>query len=143
MAIVIPIVHDKPRYLSLDLLQKSQTWNHRDAEVRSFLYFSQCPHDSVVQKRINNHYRLLMQEVNSNHSINGKIQRVQRLNTRLENGGAEQDALDFPLLGGLISRLAIQYNLFGAAEKQRIPLEEEGVVFVKDKVDFKKYGWKV
>lgn len=29
----------------------------------------------------------------------------------------------------------------GGAEKQRILLEEEGVVFVKDKVDLKKYGW--
>ena len=28
------------------------------------------------------------------------------------------------------------------AEKQRELLEEEGVTFVKDKVDFKKYGWK-
>ncbi|MDQ2691378.1 MAG: MGMT family protein [Chloroflexota bacterium] len=28
------------------------------------------------------------------------------------------------------------------AERQRILLEEEGVVFVKDKVDLKKYGWK-
>ena len=28
------------------------------------------------------------------------------------------------------------------AEKQRGRREEEGVVFVKDKVDFKKYGWK-
>src|SRR5215510_1188987 len=30
----------------------------------------------------------------------------------------------------------------GGAEKQRVLLEEEGVVFVKDKVDFKKYGWR-
>src|SRR5678815_236304 len=30
----------------------------------------------------------------------------------------------------------------GGAEKQRVLLEGEGVVFVKDKVDFKKYGWK-
>ncbi len=29
----------------------------------------------------------------------------------------------------------------GGAEKQRILLEEEGIVFVKDKVDLKKYGW--
>jgi methylated-DNA-protein-cysteine methyltransferase related protein len=28
------------------------------------------------------------------------------------------------------------------AEKQRTLLEEEGVVFVKDKVDLKKYGWR-
>jgi len=28
------------------------------------------------------------------------------------------------------------------AERQRQLLEEEGVVFVKDKVDMKKYGWK-
>ena len=28
------------------------------------------------------------------------------------------------------------------AERQRELLEEEGVEFVKDKVDFKKYGWK-
>ena len=28
------------------------------------------------------------------------------------------------------------------AERQRELLEEEGVVFVNDKVDFKKYGWK-
>jgi methylated-DNA-protein-cysteine methyltransferase-like protein len=28
------------------------------------------------------------------------------------------------------------------AEKQRQLLEEEGVLFVKDKVDMKKYGWK-
>ena len=28
------------------------------------------------------------------------------------------------------------------AEKQRQLLEEEGIVFVKDKVDLKKYGWK-
>ena len=28
------------------------------------------------------------------------------------------------------------------SERQRILLEEEGVVFVKDKVDMKKYGWK-
>ena len=28
------------------------------------------------------------------------------------------------------------------AEKQRALLEEEGIVFVKDKVDLKKYGWK-
>ncbi len=28
------------------------------------------------------------------------------------------------------------------AQKQRQLLEEEGVVFVKDKVDLKKYGWK-
>ncbi len=28
------------------------------------------------------------------------------------------------------------------AEKQRQLLEEEGVVFVKDKIDLKKYGWK-
>jgi methylated-DNA-protein-cysteine methyltransferase-like protein len=28
------------------------------------------------------------------------------------------------------------------AEKQRTLLEEEGIVFVKDKVDFKKYGWR-
>jgi methylated-DNA-protein-cysteine methyltransferase-like protein len=28
------------------------------------------------------------------------------------------------------------------AERQRDLLEEEGVVFVKDKVDMKKYGWK-
>ena len=28
------------------------------------------------------------------------------------------------------------------AERQRQILEEEGVVFVKDKIDFKKYGWK-
>jgi methylated-DNA-protein-cysteine methyltransferase-like protein len=27
------------------------------------------------------------------------------------------------------------------SERQRILLEEEGVVFVKDKVDLKKYGW--
>ncbi|MEW6029243.1 MAG: MGMT family protein [Chloroflexota bacterium] len=27
------------------------------------------------------------------------------------------------------------------AEKQRLLLEEEGIVFVKDKVDLKKYGW--
>ena len=30
----------------------------------------------------------------------------------------------------------------GGAEKQRILLEEEGVEFVKDKVDLKKYGWR-
>jgi methylated-DNA-protein-cysteine methyltransferase-like protein len=29
------------------------------------------------------------------------------------------------------------------AERQRTLLEEEGVVFVKDKVDMKKYGWKI
>ncbi len=28
------------------------------------------------------------------------------------------------------------------AERQRQLLEEEGIVFVKDKVDMKKYGWK-
>jgi methylated-DNA-protein-cysteine methyltransferase-like protein len=28
------------------------------------------------------------------------------------------------------------------AERQRQLLEEEGVVFIKDKVDFKKYGWR-
>src|SRR5512140_3914290 len=28
------------------------------------------------------------------------------------------------------------------AEKQRQLLEEEGVVFVKDKIDLKKYGWR-
>jgi methylated-DNA-protein-cysteine methyltransferase-like protein len=28
------------------------------------------------------------------------------------------------------------------AEKQRRLLEEEGIVFVKDKVDLKRYGWK-
>jgi methylated-DNA-protein-cysteine methyltransferase-like protein len=28
------------------------------------------------------------------------------------------------------------------AERQRLLLEEEGVEFVKDKVDMKKYGWK-
>ena len=28
------------------------------------------------------------------------------------------------------------------AEKQRQLLEEEGIVFVKDKVDLKKYGWR-
>ena len=28
------------------------------------------------------------------------------------------------------------------AERQRTLLEEEGVIFVKDKVDMKKYGWK-
>jgi methylated-DNA-protein-cysteine methyltransferase related protein len=28
------------------------------------------------------------------------------------------------------------------AERQRTLLEEEGVLFVKDKVDMKKYGWK-
>ncbi len=28
------------------------------------------------------------------------------------------------------------------AERQRQLLEEEGVVFVKDKIDFKKYGWR-
>ncbi len=28
------------------------------------------------------------------------------------------------------------------AERQRQLLEEEGIVFVKDKVDFKKYGWR-
>ena len=28
------------------------------------------------------------------------------------------------------------------AERQRQLLEEEGVLFVKDKVDFKKYGWR-
>ena len=28
------------------------------------------------------------------------------------------------------------------AERQRLLLEEEGIVFVKDKVDMKKYGWK-
>jgi methylated-DNA-protein-cysteine methyltransferase-like protein len=27
------------------------------------------------------------------------------------------------------------------AQKQRLLLEEEGIVFVKDKVDLKKYGW--
>ncbi len=27
------------------------------------------------------------------------------------------------------------------AERQRVLLEEEGIEFVKDKVDFKKYGW--
>jgi methylated-DNA-protein-cysteine methyltransferase-like protein len=27
------------------------------------------------------------------------------------------------------------------AKKQRLLLEEEGIVFVKDKVDLKKYGW--
>ncbi len=27
------------------------------------------------------------------------------------------------------------------AEKQRMLLEEEGIVFVKDKIDLKKYGW--
>ncbi len=27
------------------------------------------------------------------------------------------------------------------AEKQRMLLEEEGIVFIKDKVDLKKYGW--
>lgn len=30
----------------------------------------------------------------------------------------------------------------GGAEKQRLLLEEEGVEFVKDKVDLKKYGWR-
>jgi methylated-DNA-protein-cysteine methyltransferase related protein len=29
----------------------------------------------------------------------------------------------------------------GGAEKQRILLEQEGIVFVKDKVDLRKYGW--
>ena len=28
------------------------------------------------------------------------------------------------------------------AERQRQLLEEEGIVFVKNKIDFKKYGWK-
>jgi len=28
------------------------------------------------------------------------------------------------------------------AERQRLLLEEEGIVFVKDKIDLKKYGWK-
>ena len=28
------------------------------------------------------------------------------------------------------------------AERQRQLLEEEGIVFVKDKVDLKKYGWR-
>ena len=28
------------------------------------------------------------------------------------------------------------------AERQRTLLEEEGVIFVKDKVDMKKYGWR-
>jgi methylated-DNA-protein-cysteine methyltransferase-like protein len=28
------------------------------------------------------------------------------------------------------------------AERQRQLLEEEGVIFVKDKIDFKKYGWR-
>jgi methylated-DNA-protein-cysteine methyltransferase-like protein len=28
------------------------------------------------------------------------------------------------------------------AERQRQLLEEEGIVFVKDKVDFRKYGWR-
>jgi methylated-DNA-protein-cysteine methyltransferase-like protein len=28
------------------------------------------------------------------------------------------------------------------AERQRLLLEEEGIVFVKDKVDLKKYGWR-
>ena len=28
------------------------------------------------------------------------------------------------------------------AERQRLLLEEEGVVFVKDKVDWKKFGWR-
>ena len=27
------------------------------------------------------------------------------------------------------------------AEKQRLLLEEEGIIFMKDKVDLKKYGW--
>jgi methylated-DNA-protein-cysteine methyltransferase-like protein len=30
----------------------------------------------------------------------------------------------------------------GGAEKQRMLLEQEGVVFVKDKIDLKKYGWR-
>jgi methylated-DNA-protein-cysteine methyltransferase-like protein len=33
-------------------------------------------------------------------------------------------------------------SLRPGAERQRALLEEEGVEFVKDKVDFKKYGWK-
>ncbi len=28
------------------------------------------------------------------------------------------------------------------AERQRLLLEEEGIVFVKDKIDLKKYGWR-
>jgi methylated-DNA-protein-cysteine methyltransferase-like protein len=28
------------------------------------------------------------------------------------------------------------------AQKQRLLLEEEGIVFVKDKIDLKKYGWR-
>jgi len=28
------------------------------------------------------------------------------------------------------------------AERQRTLLEEEGVIFVKDRVDMKKYGWR-
>ncbi len=28
------------------------------------------------------------------------------------------------------------------ADKQRTLLEEEGIIFVKDKIDFKKYGWR-
>lgn len=33
-------------------------------------------------------------------------------------------------------------SLRPGAERQRLLLEEEGVEFVKDKVDLKKYGWK-
>ncbi|MBC7878113.1 MAG: MGMT family protein [Anaerolineales bacterium] len=29
----------------------------------------------------------------------------------------------------------------GGAERQRLLLEDEGVVFVKDKIDLKKFGW--
>ena len=46
------------------------------------------------------------------------------------------------MTGGLILHFAIQYNSFGAAEKQRLLLEQEEVEFnAKDRVDFKKYGW--
>ena len=57
--------------------------------------------------------------------------------------GLKPVALVAHSMGGLISHFAIQYNLFGAAEKQRQLLEQEGVEFdAKDRGDLKKYVWK-
>ena len=51
-----------PSAFLIDYLQKFLILNHGDAESQSFIYFSQCLRDSVVQKEVNLHSSSLLQK---------------------------------------------------------------------------------